>query len=216
VRELAEGARHRGGADEVEGASQVKRVLFLVLALLGLVLAPRAAHAGAATDVVKAKQTALFDLLRTDAPQAKIAAIFDEMLDYSALAQASLGSEWASRTDAEKAEFTGILKQLVQKAYEKNLRKTLEFSIEYVGEETSGEATLVRTKAASKVDVREEPIEISYKMIQVGGAWRVQDIETEGVSLVTSYRNQFTKVIKKDGFPALIKKMKDKLAKGDV
>ena len=38
-------------------------------------------------------------------------------------------------------------------------------------------------------------------MEEKGGKWRVQDIVTEGVSLVTSYRNQFTKVIKKDGFP---------------
>jgi phospholipid transport system substrate-binding protein len=44
----------------------------------------------------------------------------------------------------------------------------------------------------------------------------VQDIVTEGVSLVSSYRSQFTKIVKKDGFPALIQKMKDKLAKGDI
>jgi phospholipid transport system substrate-binding protein len=36
------------------------------------------------------------------------------------------------------------------------------------------------------------------------------------VSLVSSYRSQFTKIIKKDGFVALIQKMKDKLAKGDI
>ena len=53
-------------------------------------------------------------------------------------------------------------------------------------------------------------------MVQKNGAWRVQDIITEGVSLVSSYRCQFTKIVKKDGFPTLIQKMKDKLAKGDV
>ena len=44
----------------------------------------------------------------------------------------------------------------------------------------------------------------------------VATIVTESVSLVSSYKSQFTKIIKKDGFPALITKMKDKLAKGDV
>jgi phospholipid transport system substrate-binding protein len=34
--------------------------------------------------------------------------------------------------------------------------------------------------------------------------------------LVSSYRSQFTKIVKKDGFPTLITKMKDKIAKGDV
>ncbi len=186
-----------------------------VFALLGAV---GMANAGAATDVVKAKQTSLFELVKDSnaANKKKVSALFDEMLNYSALAEASLGSEWAARSDAEKAEFSDALKQLVQKAYERNLKKTLSFNIEYVGEETAGNVIVVKTKAISKTNAREEPIEINFKMQEVGGAWRVNDIVTEGVSLVSSYRSQFTKIIKKDGFPALIKKMKDKLAKGEV
>jgi phospholipid transport system substrate-binding protein len=176
------------------------------------------AHAGAATDVVKAKQTALFDLLKqpSAANQTKISALFDQMLDYQALAEASLGKEWAGRTDAEKAQFSDLLKQLVRKSYEKNLKKTLSFNIEYLSEEPADGAITVKTKAVSKTNAREEPIEIAYKMAEKDGAWRVKDIVTEGVSLVSSYRSQFTKIIKKDGFPVLIQKMKDKLAKGDV
>jgi phospholipid transport system substrate-binding protein len=33
---------------------------------------------------------------------------------------------------------------------------------------------------------------------------------------VRNYRNQFTRIIRKDGFPTLIKKMKDKLSRGEV
>lgn len=177
-----------------------------------------AAYAGAATDVVKAKQTALFDLLKTSTPEneKKVGAIFDEMLDYSTLAQASLGDEWASRSDAEKKEFTDLLKQLVRKAYEKNLKKTLNYTIDYVSEEQKDGAYIVKTKAKSKTDAREDAIEIWFKMVQKDSKWRVQDITTEGVSLVSSYKSQFTKIIKKDGFPKLIEKMKDKIAKGDI
>jgi phospholipid transport system substrate-binding protein len=176
------------------------------------------ASAGAATDLVKAKQTVLFDLLKkSDADSTKkIGAIFDEMLDYSSLAESSLGSEWTVRSDAEKGQFTDLLKQLVRKAYERNLKKTINFNIEYISESGADGITMVKTKAISKTNTREEPIEIAYKLSQKAGAWRVRDIVTEGVSLVSSYRSQFTKIIKKDGFPTLIQKMKDKLAKGDV
>ncbi len=199
----------------------MKRTLrkLLITATLALVLAaPGAAFAGPATDLVKAKQTALFELLPKSGAEndKKIAAIFDEMIDYSALAEASLGTEWSARTDAEKKEFGDLLKQLVRKAYEKNLKKTLNYTIDYVSEETKDSATLVKTKAKSKTDAREEAIEIIYKMVQKDSKWRVNDISTEGVSLVSSYKSQFTKIIKKDGFPALITKMKDKIAKGDV
>ncbi|WP_437793008.1 MlaC/ttg2D family ABC transporter substrate-binding protein [Sorangium sp. So ce693] len=187
--------------------------------LLALTLGPVGlASAGPATDVVKARQTALFDLLKKGGVenQKKVGAVFDEMLDYSALAEASLGGEWAARTDAEKKQFSELLKQLVRKAYERNLKKTLDFNVEYLGETDSKGVMTVKTKAVSKKDAREEPVEIAFKLSQKGGAWLVQDIVTEGVSLVGSYRAQFTKIIKKDGFPALIQKMKDKLAKGDV
>ena len=185
--------------------------MFALLGAVGM------ANAGAATDVVKAKQTTLFELIKdANGNKKKVSALFDEMLDYGALAEASLGSEWAARSDAEKAEFSDLLKQLVQKAYERNLKKTLSFNIEYLGEEASGSVIVVKTKAVSKTNAREEPIEINYKMQEKGGAWRVNDIVTEGVSLVSSYRSQFTKIVKKDGFPALIKKMKVKVAKGDV
>jgi phospholipid transport system substrate-binding protein len=189
------------------------------LAALALTLATAGtAFAGPATDVVKGKQTALFDLIKQSTPagEKKIAALFEEMLDYPGLAEGSLGTEWAARSDAEKAEFSGLLKQLVSKAYERNLKKILNYNVEYVSEDASGGTILVKTKAKSKTDEREEPVEIVFKMVQKGGAWKVGDIVTEGVSLVSSYRSQFTKIIKKDGFPALVQKMKDKIAKGDV
>ena len=177
------------------------------------------AFAGGATDVVKGKQTALFDLIKKSTPESdkKVAALFDEMLDYAAFSEGSLGTEWAARTDAEKTQFSDLLKQLVRKGYERNLKKILNFDIDYVSEDASDGAVMVKTKAKSKAaDSRDEPVEIVFKLVQKDGTWRVRDIVTEGVSLVSSYRGQFTKIVKKDGFPVLIQKMKDKLAKGDL
>jgi len=195
-------------------------LLAAVLSVFGMTVGHvGTASAGAATDVVKAKQTALFELIKqpsTPATQKKIQGLFDEMLDYAALAEASLGSEWAPRSEAERTEFSNFLKDLVRKAYEKNLKKTVNFTIDYVGEEAGASAVTVKTKATSKTDAREEPIEIHFKMVEKNGQWRVNDIVTEGVSLVSSYRSQFTKIVKKDGFPKLIEKMKKKLATGDV
>jgi phospholipid transport system substrate-binding protein len=176
------------------------------------------AFAGAATDLVKGKQTTLFDLLKQGTPesQKKIDGIFDEMLDYSSLAESSLGPEWAARSDKEKAEFVDLLKQLVRNAYTKNLKKIIGFEVDYLGEESAEGAMLVKTRSKPK-DPRDEPVEINFKVVQKdGNKWKVHDIITEGVSLVHSYRGQFTKIIKKDGFPALLQKMKDKLAKGDT
>jgi phospholipid transport system substrate-binding protein len=175
-----------------------------------------AAFAGPATDEVKAKQSTLFELLAKPGNEKKVTATLDEVLDHPAIAEASLGSEWANRTDAEKAQFSELLKQLVRRNYERNIKKTIGYNIEYIGETEKNARVVVATKAVSKTDKRAEPVEIEYTLAQNDGKWRIQDIKTDGVSLVSSYRSQFTKIVKKDGFPALITKMKDKIAKGDV
>ena len=200
-----------------------RRMVHLFAAALSLFAltfgAASSAFAGPATDVVKTKQASLFNLLKQPGgdSQKKIDAIFDDMLDYQALAQGSLGTEWAARSDADKAQFSSLLKQLVQKAYERNLKKIIDYDVNYVGEDAAGSAVMVKTQSKAKGgDARAEPIEITFKVAQSGGKWKVNDIVTEGVSLVSSYRSQFTKIIKKDGFPTLIQKMKDKLAKGGV
>ncbi len=200
----------------------IKKSVFAVAiaAALSLAALPSVAWAGPPTDVVKAKQTELFKLIEANkdgSSSKKISAIFDEMLDYDSLAKASLGDQWSTLKEAEQKEFTGLLKQLIAKAYERNLKKTLGYNIEYLSEEVASDTvTIVKTKAVSKSDAREEPIAINFRMAKRDGQWRIEDIETEGVSLVTSYRSQFTKILKKDGFPTLIRKMKDKIAKGDV
>ena len=173
------------------------------------------ALAGGASDVVKTKQTALFDLLRQGNAdsQKKIDAVFDDMLDYPTLAQSSLGPEWAKRSAAEQAEFTDLLKRLVRNAYQKNLKKILDYNVSYTGEESADGGVLVKTSSQDKNGSRSDPLEIDFKMVSTGGTWRVRDIVTEDVSLVESYRSQFTKIINKDGFPKLIEKMKDKLAR---
>jgi phospholipid transport system substrate-binding protein len=203
----------RGTADRgtKEKPTVKRRLTHLVVTLLLVTFgAIGTASAGPATDVVKAKQTALFAAIKASDDK-KVASLFDEMLDYGAFAESSLGTEWANRSAGEKNEFSDLLKKLVRKSYECNLKKILNFDIEYIGESENGAARLVKTKAKPKAGG--ESVEIVFKMVEGKGSWKVHDIETETVSLVSNNRSQFTKIIKKDGFGALIQKMKDKLAK---
>jgi phospholipid transport system substrate-binding protein len=48
-------------------------------------------------------------------------------------------------------------------------------------------------------------------MRKKGKGWRVTDMVTDGVSLVSNYRSQFNKIITEDGWDVLMQKMKDKL-----
>ena len=72
----------------------------------------------------------------------------------------------------------------------------------------------MKTVAKSRTNAREEPVSIDYVVGRAGDSWRVQDIVTEGSSLVNNYHQQFSRIIKKDGFPELLKRMKNKLGSG--
>jgi phospholipid transport system substrate-binding protein len=188
----------------------------LLFALFVALLLPAPAFAGqSAEQFIRAKQAALSAALKGaagDAKQKKIAGLFDSMLDYQRLAEGSLGKHWAERSAAERDRFTGVLTQLVQRAYRKNLDKTANYKIDYKGEVEGEDGLVVRTVATSQTNAREAPVSIDYVLAKKGADWRVHDIVTEGSSLVSNYRRQFSRIIKKDGFEALIEKMEKKLA----
>ena len=177
--------------------------------------APAMAADDSAQSFMKERQTELTGLVRkAPSPEntKKIEQTFDAILDYDALAQGSLDSQWNERTDAERRDFQDTLKKLVQRAYRRNLDRTAAYDVEFGGEAKEGTETVVRTMAKSRTNVREEPISIDYIVHRTGGVWKVGDIITEGSSLVKNYRQQFTRIIKKNGFPELLRRMKAKLA----
>ena len=176
--------------------------------------APAMAGDDSAQGFMKERQTELSTLVRNKtSPEntKKIESAFDAILDYDALAQGSLEGQWSERTDAERREFQDTLKKLVQRAYRKNLDRTASYDVQFDGESKAAENIVVKTTAKSRTNAREEPISIDYVVHRAGSAWRIQDIVTEGSSLVKNYRQQFTRIIKKDGFPELLRRMKNKL-----
>lgn len=174
---------------------------------------PSLAFAAEAQDFMKDKHSQLTALVKQNQDK-KLLELFDQVLDYDAIAKASLGSRWAELSGEEKAEFQKLLTGLVRQAYRKSLRKTADYQVKFMGEEPGPAGVMVKTAAQNRKDAREEPITIDYLMHQVGGKWRIADIVTEGTSLVGTNRNQFLRIIKKHGFPELLKRMRTKLEKG--
>lgn len=192
----------------------IVRLLSTVTLALGLAFSLPAAAEGSAEGFVKARQSELTTLLRkpeSPANQKEVAAVFDRMLDYDRLARESLADEWDKRTPEERKEFQELLTQLVQRAYRKNLRKTLDYDVSFKGQDAAKQGYLVQTVAKHRTNPRQEPVSVDYALHQVNGDWRVYDIITEGSSLVANYRSQFRRIINKNGFPAVLERMRKKL-----
>jgi phospholipid transport system substrate-binding protein len=146
----------------------------------------------------------------------QVAAVLDGMIDYDELAKRSLAGHWADLSDAQRKEFTDVLRTLVRRNYERNIKNILDYRVEYLGEEPGAAGVIVHSRASSASNSREEPISIDYQLMKMSSGWRVVDVVTEGSSLVNNYRNQFHRVIQKDGYETLVRRMKEKLAKGQA
>jgi phospholipid transport system substrate-binding protein len=195
----------------------MKRLLTgLVLSLIVAGL-PAVALAAEAEGFVKAKQTELIGLLKqpkSAANSEKVEAICDQILDYDTIAKESLAEQWTARSEAERKQFQSLLKQLVQRAYRKNLSKTVNYDLSYVGEVKTKDGTLVKTIAKDRKNSREEPVTIDFNVHKAGDQLKIRDIVTEGSSLTGNYRSQFRRIIKTKGWDELLKRMKARLEKG--
>ena len=135
----------------------------------------------------------------------------NSFLDYAELAKRSLGRHWAACTDAERTEFVDILQQLIERNYTKQLRSNLGYKISYESEKIEGDDAQVKTVIVVKKNRRKTEITIDYKLRKAKNRWMVYDVITDDVSIVRNYRSQFNRIIRRDSYEVLVKKMRSKL-----
>jgi phospholipid transport system substrate-binding protein len=193
---------------------------FRLIAFVALIfLCPTLALAAGsdAEQFVRERHSQLVTLLqqpKSPGREAKVSASIDEVFNYKELAARSLGEEWKKRSEAEQQQFRELLERLVRQTYRKSINTTLGYEVEYRGTRKAGEDTVVATVAKHKADNRKAPVSVDYVLVSSDGKWQAADVVIEGESLVGNYRTQFTRIIKKNGFPELLEKMKRKLQKG--
>ena len=180
---------------------------------------------GAALAAVKAaNETIAKQLKQKPSPgsdeEAKLAQAVTEtvrgFIDLDILATRAISEpQWAAATEVQRKEYLVVLRSLLEDNYVRGMRSNLAFTVEYVGEfaAPSGTAIIVQTVIKAKRKGRPYSVKVDYTVeaAQSRGVY-VVDIATDGVGLITNYRDQFTKIINKDGFDGLLAKMKKKQA----
>ena len=143
----------------------------------------------------------------------KIKKIVNGFLDYEELAKRSLGDEWGKLTPAQRNEFVQVFRDLIERNYVKQLRSNVDYQIDYKDEQVADSEATVHSVVKAQRKGRSAETTVDYKLSNKGGdRWAVYDVITDDVSLLRNYRSEFGRIIKRDGFPALLAKMKKKLA----
>lgn len=191
--------------------------LKLVSGLLSLLVAT-SALAARPTDFLKQQVDAVRGLLAEKAKggdkaaiDAKLMAVVEPVMEFEKLSERALRKHWPGLSADQQKEFIETFRQLVFRSYLNRVDSAQEaYTVEYEGEEAKS-----RTQAAVQAvaKTKQAEIELVFHLEKKGEAWVADDVVIDEVSLTDNYREQFNKIIADEGFPGLIKKMKEKLDK---
>ena len=140
--------------------------------------------------------------------------------DLYELCKLALDLHWNEITDKDQRYFTDLMTSLLEKKaiFSKEQVKGAEkaYRIVYKQEkflDSEKKKSLVTTKItipSKKID-----LDLNYKLILTTTGWKIFDVIVDDASLVENYKFQFDAIIKKNGYPELVKRMENKLKEMD-
>ncbi|PIP02244.1 MAG: hypothetical protein COW18_04405 [Zetaproteobacteria bacterium CG12_big_fil_rev_8_21_14_0_65_54_13] len=129
--------------------------------------------------------------------------------DYATMAARSLGKPWKAIDDAERAHFTSVFRELLERSYGNRLSDYKGQKVVFEDAELKGDKARVKSMVID--GTRETPVE--YRLHQTASGWQVYDIRIEGTSMVRTFYQDFQSTLDNGGYPALVKTLEDKIAK---
>jgi len=131
----------------------------------------------------------------------------DQRFNYTQMVRRSLAKNWEPRSAQERQAFIKLFKALLEHSYANKLESYSDEKIRYVDEIIKGEYALIKTEVIRPAST----ISVDYKLLNENETWKVYDFVIEGVSMVRNYRSQFTKIIRKESYEVLVKKLRSKV-----
>ena len=190
----------------------------LVFAAAGSALAG-SARAGEPTIQVKAGIDSVLTILRNPALKGdgkkserrlRLREAIGRQFDFAEMSRRSLARQWRKRTAEEKGEFIDLFSRLIEKTYIGKIEAYTDEKVQYTKEVSDKEFARVNTLIVTK---RKQQIAIVYRLHMTEGKWRVYDVVVKGVSLVSTYRQQFRSIIRKSSYAGLVKILRKKRKK---
>ena len=131
----------------------------------------------------------------------------DGLFDFNLMARLSLGKEnWKPLSKSKRKEFSKLFVERLKQSYLDKLDL-------YTDEEVVvGEAKLTkknRVEVLTFLITKDDKKEMTYKLYKSKKkGWMVYDVDVLGVSIVQTYRSQFSGILKKESMEQLMERMR--------
>lgn len=132
--------------------------------------------------------------------------MFDPIFDYEFMAKLSLSKRYNTLTPAQKDEFNKAFEAQLKNSFTSKLGLYKDYEIIVSGREMPKKDRLFLN---SQMVIDGEPRKIIFKFYDKKGDWRIYDVDILGVSIIQTYRSQFSDMLENADFDALIKKLNE-------
>jgi len=189
----------------------MKVLLYGVFGLLLLSPAVAADDPSAAEQYLKNNLDAVFTVLqKKDLTQqdknSEVVEIVTPMFDFQLMAKLSLGKKyWPDLSQDQKERFTELFIERLRRSYLNKLTAYTDEKVVYESPLVVKKKVHVPTQLISKGN----KISMLYKLYPSSNSWKIYDIEIQGVSIIRSYRSQFSEILQKGTFDELLQKMQE-------
>ena len=185
-----------------------------IIALLALVAAIPASSQQSAADIqemLEDRDREIKSLLgKSDNISAEqkeqLRAVINDVIDFHAMGQASLGRHWNRLSNEQQGEFIDVFSKIVRSQSLADL-DVFRSSVAYDVITVTGEEAHVFTTTIYK----HVPTSVEYELRYDEGRWLAIDIILDEVSTVKGYSRSFQSIIRKKGFDELMKRLRKKL-----
>lgn len=184
------------------------------LALFGMA-AVQSAVAGSATEAMKStiddvlkiiQDKALKQSSRATERRQRLEATVRDRFDYEEMSIRALGAPWKTLAQKDREEFVELFRTVLTTSYADRVEAYSGEGVEYINERIEKNYAEVRTK----VRTGKTEIPLDYRLLNKGEKWWVYDVVVDGVSLVSNYRGQFSKILRDSSYADLVGQLRKK------
>jgi len=129
--------------------------------------------------------------------------------DLTKIARIVVGKEWEKLTEAQQQELVEVFSKLSVASYAHNFKDYDGESFTFDSEEETTKGGVVIHSHLSIPD--EKDVKFDYMLKENSNSWRIINIIANGVSDLALKRTEYTSILQREGFDALITKINEKI-----
>jgi phospholipid transport system substrate-binding protein len=129
--------------------------------------------------------------------------------DLPKIARIVVGKQWEELTPEQQTKLEAVFSELSVSAYAHNFKDFAGESFSFVSEEETGRGGVV---VHTNLQIPgEKDVKFDYMMKKKDDSWQIINIIADGVSDLALKRSDYTSVLNREGFDALIAKIHEKI-----